>query len=206
MANGHNKLRDYYYSYIDNDIFFKIDVSSREELQQMEIEEGGEVGAFINWDKWDEIVQRTKEQLEAAEYVTKEGYKCGKEVYAYSFITKELIKKFASATLAAEAYGTSPATILFHARKHKPFQERLYFSLEELDKAPSEDEIVKWVYAFDLKTNELVGRFKTAVEASKHFGLHPTRVGNVLTRQGGMYPKYNLRFSYDKDSGGRPVV
>ena len=202
MAGGHLKLRDYYTDWIDNDIFFGIEVNSREELMQIAEEEG--LKDPIKWDKWDALVQKTKEQLEAYEYVKKEGRRAGKPIYAYSWITKELIKKFASASVAAEAYGTSVYTILDHARSGKPYQDRIFFSMKYLDKAPQEDETIKWLYAFRLDTGELLGRFKTAVEASRHFGFQSTRVGYILSQQGGKYLSKNLFFSYHKND--RPIM
>ena len=202
MAGGHLKLRDYYTDWIDNDIFFGIEVNSREELMQIAEEEG--LKDPIRWDKWDSIVQKTKEQLEAYEYVKKEGRRAGKPIYAYSWITKELIKKFASASIAAEAYNTSVYTVLDHARSGKPYQDRIFFSMEYLDKAPQEDETIKWVYAFRLDTGELLGRFKTAMEASKHFGFQATRVGYIMSRQGGKYLSKNLFFTYNKND--RPIM
>lgn len=202
MAGGHLKLRDYYTDWIDNDIFFGIEVNSREELMQIAEEEG--LKDPIRWDKWDSIVQKTKEQLEAYEYVKKEGRRAGKPIYAYSWITKELIKKFASASIAAEAYNTSVYTVLDHARSGKPYQDRIFFSMKYLDKAPQEDETIKWVYAFRLDTGELLGRFKTAMEASKHFGFQATRVGYIMSRQGGKYLSKNLFFTYNKND--RPIM
>lgn len=197
MANGHNKLRDYYTDWIDNDILFGIEVNSREELMQIAEEEG--LKDPIRWDKWDALVQKTKEQLEAYEYVKKEGRRAGKPIYAYSWITKELIKKFASASIASEAYNTTVGTILDHARSGKPYQDRIFFSMKYLDKAPQEDETIKWLYAFRLDTGELLGRFKTAVEASIYFGFQTTRVGYIMSQQGGIYKKANLRFSYKNE-------
>ena len=199
MANGHNRLRDIYSDHIDNDILFGIEINSREELQEMEKEEFGEVGRCINWSNWDALVQKTKEQLEAYEYVKKEGRRAGKPIYAYSWKTKELIKKFASASVAAEAYNTSVYTVLDHARSGKPYQDRIFFSMKYLDKAPQEDETIKWIYAFRLDTGELLGRFKTAMEASKHFGFQATRVGYIMSRQGGKYLSKNLYFTYNKN-------
>ena len=202
MAGGHLKLRDYYTDWIDNDIFFGIEVNSREELMQIAEEEG--LKDPIKWDNWDALVQKTKEQLEAYEYVKKEGRRAGKPIYAYSWITKELIKKFASASIAAEAYNTSVYTVLDHARSGKPYQDRIFFSMKYLDKAPQEDETIKWVYAFRLDTGELLGRFKTAMEASKHFGFQATRVGYIMSRQGGKYLSKNLFFTYNKND--RPIM
>lgn len=202
MAGGHLKLRDYYTDWIDNDILFGIEVNSREELMQIAEEEG--LKDPIRWDKWDSLVQKTKEQLEAYEYVKKEGRRAGKPIYAYSWKTKELIKKFASASIASEAYNVSVGTILDHARSGKPYQDRIFFSMKYLDKAPQEDETIKWVYAFRLDTGELLGRFKTAVEASRYFGFQSTRVGYILSQQGGKYLSKNLFFSYDKND--RPIM
>jgi hypothetical protein len=204
MANGHNRLRDLYTDHIDNDILFGIEINSREELQEMEKEEFGEVGRCINWSNWDALVQKTKEELEAYEYVKKEGRRAGKPIYAYSWITKELIKKFASASIAAEAYHTSVYTVLDHARSGKPYQDRIFFSMKYLDKAPQEDETIKWVYAFRLDTGELLGRFKTAMEASKHFGFQATRVGCIMNQQGGKHLSKNLYFTYNKND--RPII
>ena len=204
MANGHNRLRDIYSDHIDNDILFGIEINSREELQELEKEEFGEVGRCINWNKWDALVQKTKEQLEAYEYVKKEGRRAGKPIYAYSWKTKELIKKFASASIAGEAYNTTVGTILDHARSGKPYQDRIFFSMKYLDKAPLEDETIKWLYAFRLDTGELLGRFKTAVEASRHFGFQSTRVGYILSQQGGKYLSKNLFFTYNKND--RPIM
>jgi len=202
MANGHNKLRDYYTDWIDNDILFGIEVNSREELMQIAEEEG--LKDPIRWDKWDALVQKTKEQLEAYEYVKKEGRRAGKPIYAYSWKTKELIKKFASASIAAEAYNTSVYTVLDHARSGKPYQDRIFFSMKYLDKAPQEDETIKWLYAFRLDTGELLGRFKTAMEASLHFGFVPSRVGYILLQRGGKYLSKNLYFTYNKNE--RPII
>ena len=202
MASGHLSLRTIYSDHIDNDILKGIEVNSREELMQIAEEEG--LKDPIRWDKWDALVQKTKEQLEAYEYVKKEGRRAGKPIYAYSWKTKELIKKFASASIASEAYNTTVGTILDHARSGKPYQDRIFFSMKYLDKAPQEDETIKWVYAFRLDTGELLGRFKTAVEASRHFGFQTTRVGYILSQQGGKYLSKNLFFSYNKND--RPIM
>ena len=134
----------------------------------------------------------------------KEGRRAGKPIYAYSWITKELIKKFASASVAAEAYNTSVYTVLDHARSGKPYQDRIFFSMKYLDKAPQEDETIKWVYAFRLDTGELLGRFKTAMEASKHFGFQATRVGCIMNQQGGKHLSKNLYFTHNKND--RPIM
>ena len=197
MASGHLSLRTIYSDHIDNDILKGIEVNSREELMQIAEEEG--LKDPIRWDKWDALVQKTKEQLEAYEYVKKEGRRAGKPIYAYSWKTKELIKKFASASIASEAYNTTVGTILDHARSGKPYQDRIFFSMKYLDKAPQEDETIKWVYAFRLDTGEFLGRFKTAVEASRYFGFQSTRVGYIMSQQGGKYLSKNLYFTYNKN-------
>jgi hypothetical protein len=76
--------------------------------------------------------------------------------------------------------------------------------MKYLDKAPQEDETIKWLYAFRLDTGELLGRFKTAVEASRYFGFQSTRVGYILSQQGGKYLSKNLFFSYNKND--RPIM
>lgn len=199
MSSGRSKLRDYYSKHIDNDILSDIPDITREELQQMEIEEFGEVGKCLRWDKWDALVEKTKQELDNYKRKTYKHSKFGTPIYAYDINTGELIKVFASGNQAAEHFNVAPYTIVYYAKMEKPFNNEVIFSLKPLER----DELTKykptWIYAFRLDTNELLGKFRTPSEASKAFGLPSSKVSFLLTIQNGIFKKANLRFSYKNE-------
>ena len=196
MGSGHLTLRTIYSDHIDNDIFKGIEINSREELMQIAEEEG--LKDPIRWDKWDALVQKTKE-LDNYKRKTYKHSKFGTPIYAYDINTGELIKVFASGNQAAEHFNVAPYTIVYYAKIQKPFNNEVIFSLKPLER----DELAKykptWIYAFKLDTNELLGKFKTPTEASKAFGLPSSKVSFLLTIQNGIFKKANLRFSYKND-------
>lgn len=197
MASGHLALRDYYTDWIDNHIFKDIEINSREELMQIAEEEG--LRDPIRWDKWDALVEKTKQELDNYKRKTYKHSKFGTPIYAYDINTGELIKVFASGNQAAEHFNVAPYTIVYYAKIQKPFNNEVIFSLKPLER----DELTKykptWIYAFKLDTNELLGKFRTPSEASKAFGLPSSKVSFLLTIQNGIFKKANLRFSYKND-------
>lgn len=199
MGSGHLSLRTIYSDHIDNDILKGIEINSREELQEMEKEEFGEVGKCINWDKWDALVEKTKQELDNYKRKTYKHSKFGTPIYAYDINSGELIKAFASGNQAAEHFNVAPYTIVYYAKIQKPFNNEVIFSLKPLER----DELTKykptWIYAFRLDTNELLGKFRTPSEASKAFGLPSSKVSFLLTIQNGIFKKANLRFSYKNE-------
>ena len=199
MGSGHLTLRTIYSDHIDNDILKGIEINSREELQEMEKEEFGEVGKCINWDKWDALVEKTKQELDNYKRKTYKHSKFGTPIYAYDINSGELIKAFASGNQAAEHFNVAPYTIVYYAKIQKPFNNEVIFSLKPLER----DELTKykptWIYAFRLDTNELLGKFRTPSEASKAFGLPSSKVSFLLTIQNGIFKKANLRFSYKNE-------
>lgn len=199
MASGHLSLRTIYSDHIDNDILKGIEINNREELQQMEIEEFGEIGKCINWSNWDALIEKTQKDIQEYKRKTYKHSKLGTPIYAYDINTGELIKAFASGNQAAEHFNVAPYTIIYYAKIQKPFNNEVIFSLKPLEM----DELAKykptWIYAFRLDTNELLGKFKTPSEASKAFGLPSSKVSFLLTIQNGIFKKANLRFSYKNE-------
>lgn len=55
---------------------------------------------------------------------------------------------------------------------------------------------IKWVYAYKLDTNEFIGKFKKQIDASRFFGFPNSRVGYIMSQQGGRYLSKNLYFTY----------
>lgn len=199
MGSGHLTLRTIYSDHIDNDILKGIEINSREELQEMEKEEFGEVGKCVNWDKWDTLVEKTKQELDNYKRKTYKHSKFGTPIYAYDINTGELIKVFASAKQAGEHFNTSSYAILYYTKVPKPFNNEVIFSLKPLEKEQLANYQPKWIYAFKLDTGELLGRFKTAAEASREFNLPSSKVGFLLAMQNGIFKKANLRFSYKNE-------
>jgi len=197
MGSGHLTLRTIYSDHIDNDILKGIEINSREELMQIAEEEG--LRDPIRWDKWDALVEKTKQELDNYKRKMYKHSKFGTPIYAYDINTGELIKVFASGNQAAEHFNVAPYTIVYYAKIQKPFNNEVIFSLKPLER----DELAKykptWIYAFRLDTNELLGKFRTPSEASKAFGLPSSKVSFLLTIQNGIFKKANLRFSYKND-------
>lgn len=69
--------------------------------------------------------------------------------------------------------------------------------LEKLEAKEQKDEKpIRWVYAYKLDTNEFIGRFKKQIDASRFFGFPNSRVGYIMSQQGGRYLSKNLYFTY----------
>lgn len=201
MAGGHLKLRDYYTDWIDNDILFGIEVDSREELMKIAEEEG--LKDPIRWDKWDALIQKTQKDIQEYKRKMYKHSKLGTPIYAYDINTGELIKVFASGKQAAEHFNTTSYAILYYTKVLKPFNNEVVFSLKPLERQELGNYQPKWIYAFRLDTNELLGKFKTAADASREFNLPVAKVGYLLAMQNGIFKKANLRFSYKND---RPIT
>lgn len=55
---------------------------------------------------------------------------------------------------------------------------------------------IKWVYVYKLDTKEFVGKFKKQIDASRYFGFSDSRVGYIMSQQGGKWLSKNLFFTY----------
>lgn len=71
------------------------------------------------------------------------------------------------------------------------------------EKKQDDDKPIKWVYAYKLDTNEFIGRFKKQIDASRFFGFPNSRVGYIMSQQGGRYLSKNLYFTYTPLSNER---
>lgn len=164
---------------------------TREELQDWEAKHH----QCINWETWDRISQLTKQQLAEYDYSPKKTHKRGRKasnVYIYDTNTRELLRAFPSALEASEWANTSVKSILHHCKTKTPYNGFAYsFTKLEKEEVPQED----WVYAYKLDTKELLGRYKTAVDAARAFNLPISKVGYLMLVQAGRYPSQNLYFS-----------
>ena len=96
------------------------DVSSRQEL--MELEQDEEQSQIINWDRWNELVQQTKqdikEELKGFEKINTNP------VFVYDILKQRVIKTFKSPKECAKYYGVSRELVTNYIRNN-----RIYYKL-----------------------------------------------------------------------------
>lgn len=170
---------------------------SIEELK--EAEERGE--GRINWNKWQEIVEMTKQQLASITYPKHNSSGIPKWVYRAS--TGKLLGKYENTQEVADAFkyiNLTNAAINYYAFMQKPYYKHdLFFSNEPVilePKNPSQTKIPRLTAAYDLNTNQLIALFQTATEAEEYFQMPQAQVSYCISKHNGVYKKKNLRFEY----------
>ena len=118
-----NNLKYHWYgdTYIEKDILKGAeDVSSRQELMELAQEE--DPSPTINWDKWDELVQQTKqdikEELKGFEMIYTNP------VFVYDIWKQRVIKIFKSPQECANYYNISRELVNTYIREN-----RIYYKL-----------------------------------------------------------------------------
>lgn len=106
------------------DSFKSVDIDSRQELDDLAEEEGIEV----NWEKWDELVQQTKQDItkELKKYkpIVQKNGRMPQTVYVYN-PNERLIKTFSSTQEAADFYHIRKEQVTNYAREQK-----IYYKLQ----------------------------------------------------------------------------
>ena len=118
-----NNIQYHWYgdNYTEKDILKGAeDVSSRKEL--MELAQDEDPSPTINWDRWNELVQRTKQDI-------KEELKCFEKintnpVFVYDILKQRVIKTFKSPKECAKYYGVSRELVTNYIRNN-----RIYYKL-----------------------------------------------------------------------------
>ena len=118
-----NNLQYHWYgdNYTEKDILKGAeDVSSRKELMELAQEE--DPLPVINWDRWNELVQQTKqdikEELKGFEKINTNP------VFVYDILKQRVIKTFKSPKECAKYYGISRETVTNYIREN-----RIYYKL-----------------------------------------------------------------------------
>ena len=118
-----NNIQYHWYgdNYTEKDILKGAeDVSSRQELMELEQEE--EQFPIINWDRWNELVQQTKqdikEELKGFERINTNP------VFVYDICKQRVIKTFKSPKECAKYYGVSRELVTNYIRDN-----RIYYKL-----------------------------------------------------------------------------
>lgn len=171
------------------------------ELHQAE--ERGE--GKINWDKWDEIVEMTKQQFASMTFPKKQEHNSNAAVpkWVYRNSTGQLLGHYQSTQEVADAFkyiNLTTAAINYYSFIGKPyFKHDLYFSNEPIvlkPKSINKNKIPRNCVAYDLQSGKLIAVFQTAREAAEYFDMPPTQVAFVITQRNGVYKKKNIRFEY----------
>lgn len=106
------------------DSFKSVDIDSRQELDDLAEEEGIEV----NWEKWDELVTKTKQDItkELKKYkpIAQKNGRIPQTVYVYN-PNERLIKTFSSTQEAADYYHIRREQVTNYAREQK-----IYYKLQ----------------------------------------------------------------------------
>ena len=175
---------------------------SIEELKQWEIDNNTHC---INWDKWQEIIDKTKEQFASMTFPKKQEHNSNAPVekWVYRNSTGQLLGHYQSTQEVADAFkyiNLTTAAINYYSFIGKPyFKHDLYFSNEPIvlkPKSINKNKIPRNCVAYDLQSGKLIAVFQTAREAAEYFDMPPTQVAFVITKRNGVYKKKNLRFEY----------
>ena len=118
-----NNLQYHWYgdNYTEKDILKGAeDVSSRQEL--MELAQDEDPSPTINWDRWNELVKQTKqdikEELKGFERINTNP------VFVYDILKQRVIKTFKSPKECAKYYGVSSELVTNYIREN-----RIYYKL-----------------------------------------------------------------------------
>ena len=200
MVKGRSKLKSLYTKHMDSSIFGieKELYTTREELQEWERTHW----KCINWDKWDELIAKNREFMEAAETIKKYGFK----VYAYN-LEGQLLQVYENSKQAAEATGAELTIVNNYSKREVPYFNKsiLYLRrpLEEVMKdkpnilLPKKDILPKTVYVYKYSTKEFLGQFQKVAEAEKALNLPDNTISNYVRKEIPMY-KRDLLFLYHR--------
>lgn len=200
MVKGRSKLKSLYTKHMDSSIFGveKELYTTREELQEWERTHW----KCIRWDKWDELIAKNREFMEAAETIKKYGFK----VYAYN-LEGQLLQVYENSKQAAEATGVELTIVNNYSKKETPYWLKgiLYLRkpIEEVLKDKPDllkikkDILPKTVYVYKYSTKEFLGQFQKVAEAEKALNLPDNTISNYVRKEIPMY-KRDLLFLYHR--------
>ena len=200
MVKGRSNIRALYGKHIDSSQFgMEKDLYlTREELQEAEKRGEGK----INWSKFDELIAKNREFMEAAETIKKYGFK----IYTYS-LEGQLLQVYENSKQAAEATGAELTIVNNYSKREVPYFNKsiLYLRrpLEEVMKdkpnilLPKKDILPKTVYVYKYSTKEFLGQFQKVAEAEKALNLPDNTISNYVRKEIPMY-KRDLLFLYHR--------
>ena len=200
MVKGRSKLRSLFTRHMDSAIFGveKELYTTREELQEAEKRGEGK----INWSKFDELIAKNREFMEAAETIKKYGFK----VYTYN-LEGQLLQVYDNSKQAAEATGVELTIVNNYSKREVPYFNKsiLYLRrpLEEVLKDKPDllkikkDIRPKTVYVYRNSTKEFLGEYDKVADAEKALNLPENTISNYVKNEKPMY-KRDLLFLYHR--------
>lgn len=204
MVKGRSNLKSLFTRFMDSSQFGqeKNLYTTREELQQYEIENGGKIGSFIRWDVFDRLVAKNREFMEAAETIKKYGFK----IYCYN-LSGQLLQVYENSKQAAEATGVELTIVNNYSKKETPYWHKSLIYLrrpieEVLKEKPDllkikKDILPKTVYVYKYSTKEFLGQYDKVAEAEKALNLPDNTISNYVRKEIPMY-KRDLLFLYHR--------
>ena len=118
-----NNIKYHWYgdTYTEKDILKGAeDVSSRQELMELSQEE--DPLPTINWDKWNELVQRTKQDIKEELKGFKNMYT--NPVFVYDILKQRVIKTFKNPQECAKYYNISRELVNTYIRDHRVYYKQ----------------------------------------------------------------------------------
>lgn len=200
MVKGRSKLRSLFTRHMDSAIFGveKELYTTREELQEAEKRGEGK----INWSKFDELIAKNREFMEAAETIKKYGFK----IYCYN-LSGQLLQVYENSKQAAEATGVELTIVNNYSKKETPYWHKgilfLRRPIEEVLKGKPDllkikkDILPKTVYVYRNSTKEFLGQYDKVAEAEKALNLPDNTISNYVKNEKPMY-KRDLLFLYHR--------
>lgn len=206
MVKGRSNLKALFTRYMDSSQFGqeKSLYTTREELQQYEIENGGKIGSFINWSKFDELIAKNREEMTSIENtptepITKRDRNF--KVYVYS-LQGQLLDVCDTTKQASEKYDVGMVEIARYSKQEIPlYKKQLLFSRRILGddfKWDFKEKIfataIKQIYAYNATTKELIGKYDSYKDASEATGIPINHIRTYVSMDR-VYKKANIYFS-----------
>ena len=117
-----NDIQYHWYgdNYTEKDILKGVeDVSSRQELMELAQEE--DPLPTINWDRWDELVKQTKQDIKEELKGFKKMYT--NPVFVYDILKQRVIKTFNNPQECAKYYGVSRELVTNYIRENRIYNK-----------------------------------------------------------------------------------
>ena len=202
MVKGRSNLKSLFTRYMDSSQFGqeKSLYTTREELQEWERTHW----KCINWDKWDELIAKNREEMASIENTPTEPVNKRErnfKVYVYS-LQGQLLDVCDTTKQAAEKYDVGMVEIARYSRQEIPYyKKQLLFSRRILGddfKWDFKEKIfataAKKIYAYNATTKELIGKYDSYKEAAEATGVPINHIRTYVSMDR-VYKKANIYFS-----------
>lgn len=179
-----------------------------DELQQLEIEEFGEIGKGINWNRWHQLVAYTKEKIDKIREKEEQNKHKHQSTsmdlpkFVYRLPDMEFIGHFNNTIEAAKYFKIQPVVIAGAIYDGRPlYKKGLLFSNaalseEELNQVLKENRgTPKTIYVYTIPEEKLIGVYQSYAEASRMLQFPLGTVTTCIQRHNGVYTKGNMKFT-----------